>query len=171
VSSQYVLGLDLAKASLPDAIAAMVEAWYDAQGVEPEVLPEPSADLAECIDYILNQTVKPELLDGLGNLGVNPTIKKLLLIRHKQSKNARSNAWYALNRCGIHYKGSETVDLRIESQAVIFEALDAATEIRYGNALLDAPGSQYNKDKYCFKGKDRSFLEMPSCYFIDRCSL
>ena len=28
-----VLGLDLAKATLPDAIAAMVEAWYQAQGV------------------------------------------------------------------------------------------------------------------------------------------
>jgi len=34
VSSQIVIGLDLAKTSLPDAIAAMVEAWYEAQEIE-----------------------------------------------------------------------------------------------------------------------------------------
>ena len=31
-----VLGLDLAKTALPDAIAAMVEAWYEAQDVDGE---------------------------------------------------------------------------------------------------------------------------------------
>jgi hypothetical protein len=40
VSTQKVLGLDLAKTALPDAIAAMVEAWYEAQAVddEPQIL-------------------------------------------------------------------------------------------------------------------------------------
>jgi len=32
IQSATVLGLDLTKTTLPDAIAAMVEAWYDAQG-------------------------------------------------------------------------------------------------------------------------------------------
>jgi hypothetical protein len=34
MSTQKVLGLNLAATSLPDAIAAMVEAWYEAQNVE-----------------------------------------------------------------------------------------------------------------------------------------
>jgi hypothetical protein len=32
--AERLLGLDLAKTTLPDAIAAMVEAWYDAQDVD-----------------------------------------------------------------------------------------------------------------------------------------
>jgi len=36
MKTQKVLGLDLAKATLPDAIAAMVEAWYEAQGLSDE---------------------------------------------------------------------------------------------------------------------------------------
>lgn len=31
----YVLGIDLSSTSLPDAIALMVEAWYDAQELQP----------------------------------------------------------------------------------------------------------------------------------------
>ena len=34
MSTQRALGLDLANTTLPDAIAAMVEAWYDAQHLD-----------------------------------------------------------------------------------------------------------------------------------------
>ena len=34
MSSQKVLGLDLAKATLPDAIAVMLDAWLKAQGMD-----------------------------------------------------------------------------------------------------------------------------------------
>jgi hypothetical protein len=37
MSTQKVLGLNLAATSLPDAIAAMVEAWYEAQNVEDDI--------------------------------------------------------------------------------------------------------------------------------------
>jgi predicted DNA-binding transcriptional regulator AlpA len=57
-SSGKVLGLDLSKATLPDAIAAMVEAWYQAQEVEDQpVLPSvattealPDLTLAQCCE-------------------------------------------------------------------------------------------------------------------------
>ena len=41
MSTQKVLGLDLTKTTLADAIAAMVEAWYEAQGVDnqPQLSP------------------------------------------------------------------------------------------------------------------------------------
>jgi hypothetical protein len=50
VSSQSVLGLDLAKASLPDAIAAMVEAWYDAQNVEDQGQKNKKVDAASFLE-------------------------------------------------------------------------------------------------------------------------
>ena len=43
-----MIDLDLANMTLPDAIAAMIEAWLDAQDVEDPWC----ADLDECIDYI-----------------------------------------------------------------------------------------------------------------------
>jgi len=41
MNSQKVLGLNLTKTTLPDAIAAMVEAWYEAQGVDSVEQPKP----------------------------------------------------------------------------------------------------------------------------------
>ena len=171
VSGQHVLGLDLAKASLPDAIAAMVEAWYDAQDVEVNAETALADDLIKCIDYILNQTVKPDLLDGLGNLGVNPTIKKLLLIRHGQGPGARSNAGFALSRCGILYKGSKERCLRIYTKEFLLNSADEHAGYRCVNALFEAPGAEYHKDKYVTDSKDYSYIEIPSKYFIDRCFL
>ena len=161
VSSQSVLGLDLAKASLPEAIAAMVEAWYDAQGVEPEVLPEPSADLAECIGYILNQTVESEVAKGL-NIKPDSRIRDLLLNRYGQSYNARSNAGYALHRYGIEYRGSTSEWIEIENDPLVLRGLDQATDERYSLALLDAPGAEFIESTY------RSRLKIPSKYFMDR---
>jgi hypothetical protein len=48
VSTQKVLGLDLAKTALPDAIAAMVDAWLEAQEVddEPQILVKKHSDEA-----------------------------------------------------------------------------------------------------------------------------
>ena len=171
VSTQNVLGLDLATTSLPDAIAAMVEAWYDAQNVDIEPEPAPSKDLIKCIDYILNQTVKPDLLDGLNNLGANPTIKKLLLIRHGQGPGARSNAGFALSRFGILYRGSKERCLRIYTKEFLFNIADEDAGYRCVNALFEAPGAEYHKDKYLTDSKDYSYIEIPSKYFTDRCSL
>lgn len=42
--TQKVLGLDLSKVTMPEAIAAMVEAWLDAQGVERTERPMPKPD-------------------------------------------------------------------------------------------------------------------------------
>jgi hypothetical protein len=161
VSSQSVLGLDLAKASLPDAIAAMVEAWYDAQGVEPEALPEPSADLAECIDYILNQTVQAEAIKGL-TIKPDLKIRHLLLIRHSQSFSSKSNASASLFRHGIEYRGSTSEWIEIENDPLVLRGLDQATDERYSLALLDAPGAEFIESTY------RSRLKIPSKYFMDR---
>jgi len=170
-SSPMIPNLSLSNVTLPDAIAAMVEAWYEAQNVDTEPEPALGKDLIECIDYILNQTVKPELLNGFGNLGTNPTIKKLLLIRHDQGLRSKSNAGAALYRCGILYRGSQESHLRIYNKAVVLDGLDETTEYRYGNSLLDAPGAKFHKDKLSTGGKDYSYLEIPSKYLIDKCSL
>ena len=161
MSSQSVLGLDLAKASLPDAIAAMVEAWYDAQGVEPEALPEPSADLAECIDYILNQTVQAEAIKGL-TIKPDLKIRHLLLIRHGQSFSSKSNASASLFRHDIEYRGSTGEWIAIYKDPLILKGLDQATKERYVHALFDAPGAEHVESSY------RSHLRIPARYIMDR---
>jgi hypothetical protein len=41
MNNKTVLGIDLAKTTLPDAIAMMVDAWYQAQNIEEEMSPTP----------------------------------------------------------------------------------------------------------------------------------
>ena len=48
MSTEKVLGLDLARTELPDAIAAMVEAWLEAQGID--VKPQLPAHAINCAE-------------------------------------------------------------------------------------------------------------------------
>jgi hypothetical protein len=166
MSTQKVLGFNLAATSLPDAIAAMVEAWYEAQNVENQTVSTPSKDLIECIDYILNQSVNQETLGSIKNLGVNPTVKDLLIIRHGQGLGARSNAGFALSRLGINYKGYQSNEIRIINNAPVFSGLSKEQVNRYGRALFDAPGTEKITP---YGNKLITELKMPSKHFTDRC--
>ena len=71
--STKVLGLDLTKATLPDAIAAMVEAWYQAQGVEAAE----SNFASQPINYNLTES-ETKVLRGLAACASNEQIAEIV---------------------------------------------------------------------------------------------
>jgi hypothetical protein len=109
MTKRVVLEIDLRTSTLPDAIAAMVEAWYEAQGVE-EDLAESVAE-NECLSFLMNVQVDKSFYDLINTLSV----RQLMEIRLKQGQHVRSKAHNALaNACGIgcysHYPSSVSLD-------------------------------------------------------------
>lgn len=150
---KVVLGIDLASSTLPDAIAAMVEAWYEAQDVEAALDPA----LCECIDYILSRDVEWTSESSI-------KVSKLIEIRSQQAKGSRSNAKRSLLGAGIWYNGKGDDRIRIFSGAEVLSGLDAEKEELLGLALLRAPGGRLVNP--VTGGK--SFVDLPVSYFLGR---
>jgi hypothetical protein len=140
MNSQKVLGLDLTKTTLPDAIAAMVEAWYEAQGVEDQQDPEISEGLTDLIKQIISHTVKWK--DSKGRPKQN-TIAELLAIRKNQAKGSRSNVAVALCKCGISYRGGECDSIRLKWTSLPLSISCADHEARLKDALSNCPGAKH----------------------------
>ncbi len=155
--TQKVLGLDLAKTTLPDAIAAMVEAWYEAQGVEDQVEPETLNGLEEFIGLIMRHVV--EWQDGRGRPKEN-TVAELLAIRKNQMMGSRSNAGSALWTCGITYRGGHDDSIRLKWTNLPLSISCSDQEVRLKDALLSCPGAKH----WDF---DHS-VEIPVKYFLDK---
>ena len=140
MSKQKLLGLDLATATLPDAIAAMVEAWYEAQGLGDKTTPDSLADLGELIDLILRHVV--EWKDGKGRPKEN-TVAELIKIRKDQMIGGRSNVDRALYRCGISYRGGHDDFIRLKWAELPLLISCADHEVRLKNALSNCPSSKF----------------------------
>lgn len=92
MTKRVVLEIDLRTATLPDAIAAMVEAWYEAQAVEVAIME--SAAENECLSFLMNVQVDKSFYDMINTLSV----KQLMEIRLKQGQHVNSKAHRALAR-------------------------------------------------------------------------
>jgi len=96
MTRRVVLEIDLRTATLPDAIAAMVEAWYEAQGVEEDLAGSVAEN--ECLSFLMNVQIDKNFYDLINTLSV----KQLMEIRLKQGQHVRSKARFALeNACKI----------------------------------------------------------------------
>ena len=96
MTKRVVLEIDLRTSTLPDAIAAMVEAWYEAQGVEEDLVGSVAKN--ECLSFLMNVQVDKSFYDLSNTLSV----KQLMEIRLKQGQHVRSKASRALqNACKI----------------------------------------------------------------------
>ena len=153
---QKVLGLDLAKVTMTEAIAAMVDAWLDAQGVDDELQRPQDPVLAQVINYILSTDVEIEQAKRRSKI----KISKLLEIRSRQTQ--RSSASIALYRAGIayrNYKGKEVIS--INSGGGVFSGLSQSLNERWRAALLDAPGARYVEAISSYS----ACVELPAKYF------
>ena len=159
MSSQYVLGLDLAKASLPDAIAAIVEAWYDAQGVEFETQSAESKDLDHFIGQVMAQVV--DWKDGKGKARKN-SIAELFAIRKDQMIGTRSNAGYALHECGLSYRGGHDDTVRVKWVDLPVILTSDADIKRLREAFLACPGAKH----YAYDDS----VQIPAKFFLDKLS-
>jgi len=137
VSTQKVLGLDLAKTTLPDAIAAIVEAWYEAQAVDDQPEPDLDETLGDCIDYIGNLVIHWK--DGKQRKKIN-TVYELLEIRSKEFQGSRSNTFFALLSAGIWYKGGSDEKIRISSPALPIFDYDCEIKEKWTAAILSIKG-------------------------------
>ena len=159
MSSQMVLGLDLAKTSLPDAIAAMVEAWYEAQNTEIETQSAELKDLEQFIDQVMAQVV--DWKDGKGKARKN-SIAELFAIRRDQMIGSRSNASYALHECGLSYRGGhdDTVRVKWVDLPIILTSNDDINRLK--EAFLACPEAKY----FAY---DES-VRIPAKFFLDKLS-
>jgi hypothetical protein len=125
MSNQKVLGLDLSATTLPDAIAAMVEAWYDAQNTEQDSV------LSEYINQILNYPVEWRITS---NRSITVTVGDIMQIRKNQSN--RSKAAVALSNLGIFHKGknAKTIELCSNKLSVLLGSKNQADSF-YGYAV------------------------------------
>jgi len=137
VSTQKVLGLDLTKTELPDAIAAMVEAWYEAQAVEDETDFGLDETIGDCLDYIGNLVIHWQ--DGKQRKKIN-TVYELLEIRSKESCGSRSNASFALFSAGILYRGGSDEKIRILPAALPIFDYDCKIKEKWTAAILSIKG-------------------------------
>jgi hypothetical protein len=136
---EAVTGKSLASIPLPEAIAATVEAWYDAQDVEGEPTqadPPWCADLDECIDYIGHTVIHWK---DAKQRKKTTTIYELLDIRSRERLGCHSNAERALRSAGIHYRGKGGSDIRITPDSLPIFDYDHEAEERWTNAILSYP--------------------------------
>jgi hypothetical protein len=137
MTSQEVLGLDLAKTALPDAIAVMVEAWYEAQAVEDETDFDLDETIGDCLEYIGNLVI--HWVDGKQRKKIN-TVYELLEIRSKEFVGSRSNASFALFSAGIWYRGGSDEKIRISSAALPVFDYDYEIKEKWTAAILSIKG-------------------------------
>ena len=163
MTTRVVLGVDLRTVSLPDAIVAMVEAWYDAQGVEDERKDSPTQGISrtdadeamECLSYLLNIFVKEE----------NKHVKELMQARLIQGQHVRSNAGIALwNACKISCYGildPKYVQIDADSSAFDESPWQEGKWIRAVSRLAGVTSS-----KIGYGGRHPGRLLIPKEYFM-----
>ena len=137
MSTQKVLGLDLAKTALPDAIAAMVDAWLEAQEVDNQPRPDLDETVGDCIDYIGNLVVHWK--DGKQRKRIN-TVYELLEIRSKEFTGSRSCAYFALYSAGVWYRGGSCEKIRIHPEALPVFDYDHEIKEKWTSAILSIKG-------------------------------
>ena len=157
-----MINLDLASIDLPDAIAAVIEAWLDAQNVEDtpvEVDPPWIIDLEECIDYIGFTVIHWK--DGKQRKKTN-TIYELLDIRGRQMLNSRSKADYALHLAGIDYRGRGAGEIRIRPDSLPIFDYEKEVEEKWTSALLSYPMAKVSQFT-----RSEPYLEIDALLFFD----
>jgi hypothetical protein len=135
---------------MPDAIAAMVEAWYDAQNTEQDSV------LSEYINQILNYPVEWHITS---NRPTTVTVGDIMQIRKNQSN--RSKAAVALSNLGIFHKGknAKTIELRSNKLPVLLGSQNQADSF-YGYAV-NLQDIKINTTTYY----DYDIIVLPISYF------
>jgi hypothetical protein len=149
MSTQKVLGLDLGATSLPDAIAAMVEAWYEAQDTEHDSV------LSEYINQILSHPVEWQ---KTSNRTITATVADIMEIRKNQTNRSKASA--ALYHLGIGHSGknAKTIWLDISKLPQLLGGSERANN--FCKHVANLPNIEFNKNFY------HEIIEFPISYFL-----
>jgi hypothetical protein len=158
-----VLGLDLAKTALPDAIAAMVEAWYEAQNVDGDLI-KSTADrqptgqfIAETYSAVVNCLITQAefaRLAGVSRSAITQAIGKGLITEIVEQngkilikKNEALQEYQSNNRKQNHKKAAILTHEHSFAYGVNSTKGAELIEAKTGRAC-----SRQNMEKLCSKG-------------------